>query len=976
MKEIELYPPGSEQAAIHWSGQQHWGKKEVELYKSGPKKGTPRDVTGPGCTQCTRCSSRQGEAINAPIRFDGDPSKGRLLVVLSYLGYGDSVEWMVARIRALGFEGHIYCDLSIRCGTGDVSDSHLNHCRPYLSFTAHSVKPTHILTCGANASKALLGKTVMTYQNRMNWQMIDHLGQRIPVVSTVEPDIAQTNKFYEQFFLDEVRALLTHDWASEPPMSGTAYVCETSADFDLFVAWATAPGADFISYDCETSGELFTSGFRVVSIGFSRPDCDDVFVFVDAIKNPLALDAIRQVLTGSMPKSGQNLRYDLQSIWTAFGWEVTPIYGDVRIEYKQVNSDGVANLQALGQMLGIGQHKREAEEALEVIREKLRKEERERLGVKKLPSSYRVDAYAYGHLLHDINARYVGRDAQTTAKTHVWVRKQLDLLPELKATYNRVVLPAISELMLVERAGMGIDPTMVSMCSNFFETELADLETKLSAHGIDPDDSKTIMAFFEEKGIWSDKWEKTKTGKLSLDARALNLVKKQHSAVADILEYRKLNKLLQSYVATLPSHVRDDGRVHPSILLGSVRSGRLSMNDPAMQTIPSRGGDAATMVKSIFVASPGNTYVCADYKTLEIYLTAILSEDPIMIASLASGLDYHLETAKKIAKQAWGMTPEQVEAEYLAGDKYRRRIGKTLNFACIAEGQLVLTNRGLVAIERVRSHDLVWDGVEWVSHDGVVYMGDRDVITYQGLTATPDHNVWTSRGDKLPLGTAASEGHALARADDGAEWKEPTQPAQKVRVYDILNAGPRHRFTCSGVLVSNCLYGQGPEAVSESVGCTQAAAKTLLDSLFAAYPKLREWIAKCKAEARATGYTYAYWDGAPSRRRPVFDAGFSDSKRRGHAERAAFNNRVQSSASDYCLMSVVALNKFFRANKWPARVVLTVHDSIIVECRQDLVHQVAAKMTEVMTSWPSGPLQLVVEIEHGPVWGGVQELVL
>jgi len=57
-------------------------------------------------------------------------------------------------------------------------------------------------------------------------------------------------------------------------------------------------------------------------------------------------------------------------------------------------------------------------------------------------------------------------------------------------------------------------------------------------------------------------------------------------------------------------------------------------------------------------------------------------------------------------------------------------------------------------------------------------------------------------------------------------------------------------------------------------------------------------------------------------------------------------------------------------------VVLTVHDSIIVECRQDLVHQVAAKMTEVMTSWPSGPLQLVVEIEHGHVWGGVQELVL
>ena len=855
MRTVELYPPGSEQVAVHWTEKRHWGKQQVSLYKAGPKAGQPRHIWGPGCNQCTRHKTRQGNDITAPLKFGGDPSKGVLLIVLSYLNYTPSVQWAVDQARGLGFEGAIFCDLPVRCGNGSVTDSHVDHCREYLSFTVHGVKPTHILTCGAVASKALLGKTVMTYQNRLNWQMIELNGGRVPVVSTVEPDIAQTNKFYASFFNEELSTLLTHDWSQELPLKGEAFVCETPIDFELFVAWALEPGAEFLSFDCETYGELFNNDFRIVSMGFSRPDCDDVFVFVEALETPAARDAIRRVLRGWIPKSGQNLRYDLQSVWCYFGWDVEPIYGDLRIEYKLTNSDGVANLQAIGQMLGIGHHKREAEEHLEKIREKLRAEEREKRGVDKLPSTYRVDAFAYGFLPPEVNARYVGRDAQTTAKAHVWARKQLDILPEIRATYDRTVLPAISEFVHIERTGMGVDPMMIQMCNAHFTDQVSGLSsTLMDQYGINADDRNSILSFFESKGIWSDKWELTSTGKVSLDARALRLVKPLHEAVALIITRRQLVKLLQSYVATLPSFVRADGRVHPSFLFGSVRSGRLSAVDPAMQTIPSRGGDAAMLVKSCFTASPGNTLVCVDYKTLEVYVAAILSGDDSMLEALASGLDFHLQTAKKIAKQAWNMTPEEIEAEYAAGDKTHRNIGKTLGF---------------------------------------------------------------------------------------------------------------------GVL-----YGQGPAAVAEAVGCSTEAAKILLDSLFGAYPRLRKWIEACKAEARGTGYTYAYWDGVPSRRRPVFDAGFQDRERRGHAERAAFNNRVQSTASDYCLMSVTTLNKFFRLNKWPARVVLTVHDSIIVECREDLYADVAAKMVQVMTSWPSGPLKLVAEVEYGPVWGGVQELVL
>lgn len=65
---------------------------------------------------------------------------------------------------------------------------------------------------------------------------------------------------------------------------------------------------------------------------------------------------------------------------------------------------------------------------------------------------------------------------------------------------------------------------------------------------------------------------------------------------------------------------------------------------------------------------------------------------------------------------------------------------------CIAEGQRVLTNRGLVPIEEVRRSDRLWDGVDWVNHDGLVCKGVKDVITYAGLTATPEHLVWTEVG--------------------------------------------------------------------------------------------------------------------------------------------------------------------------------------------------------------------------------------
>lgn len=88
---------------------------------------------------------------------------------------------------------------------------------------------------------------------------------------------------------------------------------------------------------------------------------------------------------------------------------------------------------------------------------------------------------------------------------------------------------------------------------------------------------------------------------------------------------------------------------------------------------------------------------------------------------------------------------------------------------CVAAGGLVLTDTGLKPIEHISIDDLLWDGIEWVEHDGVVMKGIKDVITYSGITATPDHIVYTECGRVIPFGQAAAERATLLVGEAGGK---------------------------------------------------------------------------------------------------------------------------------------------------------------------------------------------------------------
>lgn len=106
-----------------------------------------------------------------------------------------------------------------------------------------------------------------------------------------------------------------------------------------------------------------------------------------------------------------------------------------------------------------------------------------------------------------------------------------------------------------------------------------------------------------------------------------------------------LKKMLSVYVDGIVGWMHPDGRVRPSYRLWGARTGRISVVNPPLQTIPhDHTFGAGLSIKRIFEAAPGYTFVDADYTALELYIAYELSGDPTILKELQAG-DFHRRAA-------------------------------------------------------------------------------------------------------------------------------------------------------------------------------------------------------------------------------------------------------------------------------------------------------------------------------------------
>lgn len=141
--------------------------------------------------------------------------------------------------------------------------------------------------------------------------------------------------------------------------------------------------------------------------------------------------------------------------------------------------------------------------------------------------------------------------------------------------------------------------------------------------------------------------KKTKSGYSVNEEVLVKLREKGHKIAEYLLEYRKLSKLLSTYIDALPKLVDKEGRIHTTFNQTGTATGRLSSSDPNLQNIPSRT-EEGIRIREGFVPKEGCSLLAFDYSQIELRVLAELSADENLIEAYKENLDLHSLTAIKL----------------------------------------------------------------------------------------------------------------------------------------------------------------------------------------------------------------------------------------------------------------------------------------------------------------------------------------
>ncbi len=214
-----------------------------------------------------------------------------------------------------------------------------------------------------------------------------------------------------------------------------------------------------------------------------------------------------------------------------------------------------------------------------------------------------------------------------------------------------IELPLQSVLATMEVHGINLDVQALSEIDKLLTIQLSALENKLyemagTKFNIGSP-SKTAEVL--QKVCDIAELKKTKTGQISTAEPFLADLAPKYPFIADLLNYRKLNKIITTYVYSLPKYVdRDTGKIHPTFQQLVAGTGRLSCIEPNLQNLPIRSEAGREVRKAIVPSAPGYSILSIDYNQVELRLMAALSNDEVMLDAFRSSKDIHTTTAGKV----------------------------------------------------------------------------------------------------------------------------------------------------------------------------------------------------------------------------------------------------------------------------------------------------------------------------------------
>jgi len=385
-----------------------------------------------------------------------------------------------------------------------------------------------------------------------------------------------------------------------------------------------------VCFDTETTS-LNALEAELVGIAFSWIPGQGYYLAL-----PEAREEAQQIITlfkpffenPSIEKIGHNLKYDLK-VLRNYGIEVKAPLFDTLIAHYLINPDMRHNMDVLAETY--------LNYSPQPISELIGKKGKTQGSMREVPLEEQT--------------QYAVEDADITLQLKQHFEKELKAA-DTRTLYDKVELPLVEVLTAMECEGINLDTAFLKELSVGLTNDIVQLEKAIfEAAGttFNLASPKQLGPILFEKLKLVDKPKKTKTGQYSTAEEVLSVLAKEHTIVSDILDWRSLQKLQNTYVEALPKEINSrTGRVHTVYNQAVAATGRLSSNNPNLQNIPIRTERGQQVRKAFIPRDENHVLMAADYSQIELRIIAALSKDEGMLSAFNNNEDIHTATAAKV----------------------------------------------------------------------------------------------------------------------------------------------------------------------------------------------------------------------------------------------------------------------------------------------------------------------------------------
>ncbi len=309
-------------------------------------------------------------------------------------------------------------------------------------------------------------------------------------------------------------------------------------------------------------------------------------------------------------------------------------------------------------------------------------------------------------------------------------------------------------------------------------------------------------------------------------------------------------------------------------------------------------------------------------------------------------------------------------------------------------------------LEKLKDHPLVADVLTYRQYaklkstyaDGLLKVIDPDgrirtsfqmTVTATGRLSSTEPNLQniptrTELGSKMREMFVAAPGHVLVDADysqielrllahisgDTAMQQaflsgEDFHTVTAARVFHVPQDQVTHQMRSRAKAVNfGIVYGISAFSLSQDIGVTVQEAKEYMDRYFATYTGVRQYMEQVVSQARERGYVETLWH----RRRALPELKSSNFNMRSFGERVALNMPIQGTAADIIKLAMVRVHRRLAAEGLAARLIMQVHDELIVECPEEEAPRVEALLQQEMQGVAELSVPLLAEAHTGRNW--------